>query len=190
MPRKPEEWVVDEGYDLTPDMPIKALMDRKPFKLSEDKKGHDVTLGARFPKSFDRWVEKIKEVKGSPYKIKSDVVRDCVYIGLLVLNMRYNLDPDWKIEARLAEEKSKIQDDVRIFKEVEEVVDRGIAMVCKNGHKEQAVKATTNYCDLISSFKDDRKRLYQQAFISRLKKQDLDQSVIDELVGIVLKIVK
>ena len=57
MPRRPEEWTVDEGYDLTPDMPIKALMDRKPFKLSEDKKGQG------FPKALTAGSKKLKKLK-------------------------------------------------------------------------------------------------------------------------------
>jgi len=96
-----KEWETEEER-LSPSSPIQRLIDLPVYRSSEDKKGHEVFLGAKFPKGVGRWVEELRENPNTPYKINADVVRDALYIGLQVLNLRYKLDPSWIIEEALA----------------------------------------------------------------------------------------
>ena len=168
-----DSWSLDGQPEITPDMPIKSLMDRSPFKLSEDRKGHDTSLGAKLPKSYDRWVAKFREMNGSPYELKSDIVRDALTLGLIILSMRYSLDPDWQIEAKLALEKSKTQDILRIQTEVAEM-SKNLESLNHNGNPDLAKKELVKYVDLIDNLSTEKKKTYFRALNKELRKADIE----------------
>lgn len=74
---------------ITKDSKVSELMSLSPFRLSEDKKGHSIVLGAKAPSWLEREVTKLVESRAAPYEVKSDVIRDAIWLGLQVLKLRY-----------------------------------------------------------------------------------------------------
>ena len=95
---------------LEMDSKVSELVDLKPFRASEDKKGHSVTMGAKVPSWFDRGITKLVEDKATPYEVKSDVIRDATWLGLQVLKLRYN-QPEWDAKAELVKLEAALQDE-------------------------------------------------------------------------------
>lgn len=110
-----DEWELDAA-PLDANTPLSVLINKPVYKLGEDKKGHDMFLGARFPKEVGRWVQRILEKKGSPYVVRSDVTRDAIMLGLQILSLRYDLSPEWKALEQLAEISSILEDETSVYK--------------------------------------------------------------------------
>lgn len=102
--KKPGEsgsWPATEAtYDTI--STLEELIALNPFTKASDGAGGSITIAARIPGWLDRKVEFLREMKISPYQLKSDVARDALYIGLKVLNMRYGSNLDWVAETKLA----------------------------------------------------------------------------------------
>lgn len=90
-----------ESPDFSVDDPIGRLASLKPFEKTEDKKGHGVFLSAWFPKEYARRVSVIKEAGSFTYTTTSDVVRDAIFLGLIVLELRLASDPEWQLYTQL-----------------------------------------------------------------------------------------
>ena len=78
-----------EILKLTGDETLEDLVNRKPFTKSTDKNGGAYTAAARVPIELERHITLFVEMPNSPYMLKGDVVRDAIYLGLLVLHTRY-----------------------------------------------------------------------------------------------------
>lgn len=111
---------------------IQALIDRRPFNIAEDKRGHEVTLGAKFPKGLARVVDVLRYSPATPYQTNSDVIRDATSLGLDILKIRYQdgLGDTFADESAATEvasqtrELAEIQDRVRKFTSDLEMLER------------------------------------------------------------------
>ncbi len=99
-PKESGAWDLESPFDEV--VSLEELINAPPFKAASDSAGGTPTAGTRIPTWLDRKVIHLIEIRGTPYHLKSDVLRDAIYIGLRVLNMRYKSDPDWATEAKLA----------------------------------------------------------------------------------------
>lgn len=163
-----DSWGLDgEGLTLTRDTPCSVLFDLPPYTSSEDKKGHEVFLGARFPKSFAHRVAKLRESSGEHYSVGADVVRDAINIGLRVIEDRLK-QPGWGMERLLASQRAKIFEHARVYKAIEDTVSN-LADLCAS-HDEEAAKddlATLLAYINESSLKDKYKAALRQKLSER-----------------------
>jgi len=132
-----DSWELDDGT-LSLTSPLSVLVDRKPYTTSEDKKGHDAFLGAKFPKTFYRWVTELKETPGSPYRTNADVVRDSIYLGLQILSLRSKQSSSWKVQAAITQQEARIFQHTRIYRDVEAVVEQ-LEILSRNGDDKQTL---------------------------------------------------
>lgn len=98
--KKDDAWEPEQQFDAAAS--LEELMHEPPFKEASDEGGNSHTCGARIPMWLYRRIIKLREQNGSPYDIDSDVVRDAIFVGLRVLNMRYRVNPDWDVESKMA----------------------------------------------------------------------------------------
>ena len=129
-------WQTD-SFGLSLDDPLSKLTGLKPYQQSEDKKGHDAQLGARFPKEIARRVSKIKEQ--GPYVTNSDVVRDAVYIGIQILSLRYEKDDEWQAEMMSRKMMTDVEWDTGVY-EAEERYINNLDRLCKNNDSDHAAQ--------------------------------------------------
>lgn len=157
------------GLSLTD--PLEKLTESAPFKRSEDRKGHDGFLGARFPKDMTRWVTKIKE-KGQ-YQMNSDVVRDAIWLGLQILSLRYQADPQWQVNLQLMTMANETAWEARMYDEEEEFA-HSLDKFCTNGDEGRAIEALRERLTLLSSAKQEKR---QKVLLDRLEKYRLKNLV-------------
>lgn len=113
-PKEQSSWDL-EGVGIESDDPITRLTGMKPYKRSQDSKGHGTPLAAWFPKDVDRTVSRILE-KG-PYQTKADVTRDAIWIGLIVLHLRFEADPEWTAYMQLCNIENEAKWEGQIYDE-------------------------------------------------------------------------
>ena len=106
---KKDIWNLDE-LGITPQTTIAELMARPPYSTTEDKHGHEIMIGAKFPKTIARWVETILERPGTPYKLKADLARDALMLGLCIISLRHKISEEWKLNEQLALMTSRAED--------------------------------------------------------------------------------
>lgn len=116
---KREEW--NEKERLIRDL-VEKILEGPPYIGSEDRKGHDVIIGARVPKWFERVITEIMETPGLPYKVRSDVVRDAVFLGLRLLTILFK-GKGWEIEEAIAKVVSDAHLEMEIREEVNKLAD-------------------------------------------------------------------
>lgn len=163
-----DTWSLDgEGLTLTPDTPCSELFDLPPYTSSEDKKGHEIFLGARFPKSFARRVAQLRESSGEHYSVGADVVRDAINIGLSVIEGRLK-QPGWGIERLLANQRAKIFEHARVYKAIEDTVNN-LADLCSSHDEETARDDLASLVAYIneSSLRDKYRAALQQKLSER-----------------------
>ena len=159
MKGKKEDWETEEP-EISPNEPIQKLVDLPVYKSSQDKHGHEVFLGAKFPKNIGRWVQAILERESSPYEIRSDVVRDAIYLGLRILNIRYKLDHRWMVEEKLARIRSRVANEA-LFYEQELQYLRELGTMYKNGYREQAKKELKEYLENLGPLNPKRAKVLE-----------------------------
>lgn len=172
-----DSWNLDgENLILTPDTPCSALFDLPPYTSSEDKLGHEVFLGAKFPKSFAIRVAKVRESSGGHYTVNADVARDAINIGLRVIEDRLKL-PGWGVERLLASQRAKIFEHARVYKAIEDTVTN-LADLCASHDEETARDDLATLLTYIneSSLKDKyraalRQKLSERRLTSLLEEQ-------------------
>ena len=157
--RKEEEradtWRTD-SFSLEPEDPIQKLIALKPFRRSEDKRGHAVFLGAWFSKEIGRDIGKVKEL--GPYETNSDVIRDAVYRGIQVLRLAYEKDEGWKSEMLLTRMVNEAAYESKIYKQEEDFVS-ALDRLVKNGDKEYASQLVQERVALMTRSPDSERRL-------------------------------
>jgi len=133
---EPGDWNLESPFDTI--VSLEELINMPPFKAASDSKGGTATAGTRIPIWLDRKVIHLIEIRGTPYHLKSDVLRDAIYIGLRVLNMRYKSDPDWASEARMA----RAIDQANLITRIKSTVDqmaKPIEELWAGGDEDQAI---------------------------------------------------
>lgn len=144
----------DSGLSLT--TPLSVLVDQRPYTTSEDKKGHDVFLGAKFPKRFQRWVVELREMSGSPYRTNADVVRDAIHLGLQVLSLRAKQSAVWSVQMAIAQQEGRMFEHTRIYRDIEGVIEQ-LEILVRNGEEKQAIADLGDYIRIFSSHPEGQK---------------------------------
>jgi Arc/MetJ-type ribon-helix-helix transcriptional regulator len=163
-----DTWQTD-SFSLEPGDPISKLMSLKPYKRSEDKKGHGVFLGGWFPKEISRDIEEIKEF--GPYKTNSDVVRDAVYRGLQVLKLAYEEDESWQAEMLLSKMANDAEWESRIYEQEDDFVS-SLDRLCRNGDRDYASQLLQERIQLMRRSADSARRL--NVLTEKLRRNRLD----------------
>jgi len=140
--RKDTDWEPEVAMDLA--ATLQELIDEPPFKEVSDEGGSSATVGTRIPNWLVRRVVRLKEIKGSPYAINSDVLRDAIYVGLRILHLRYGLTPDWAVETKLAAAVDAVSATRRVRKQIEELV-AGLDEMYRDGDTDKAARNLTDY---------------------------------------------
>ena len=145
-PRKKEGpqagWEPEEVIDLA--ATLQELIDEPPFKEVSEEGGSSTTAGARIPGWLLRRIVRLRELKGSPYDINSDVIRDAIYIGLRVLHLRYKITSDWEVETKLAAAVDAVSAGRRVRRQVEELV-AGLDEMYRDGDLDKAASNLSEY---------------------------------------------
>lgn len=132
---KRSDWDLEASFDTV--VSLEELINRSPFKESSGKDGGSYTAAARVPFWLERKITHLIEMRGSPYQLKSDVVRDAIYLGLRILNTRYKQNPDWAVEERMARTIDQVNTLNRIREQVRSF-SRPVIDLWNNGDEEQA----------------------------------------------------
>ena len=146
-----EDWQLEKS--IKPVTSLDDLIDAQPFKSSSDEQGESVTAGTRIPTWLHRAIVRIREMKGSPYQVNSDVIRDCIYIGLQVLQIRYGYSEDWRIESRLPKILEDSGASIRIAGRMEEF-ESNLRELCRCGDYDRAASHLTKFVKYASEFDD------------------------------------
>lgn len=92
-----DTWELEENATIT----IDDLVESAPFNQTQDESGESVTMGTRVPAWLSRRIAKLREFPGSPYELNSDVLRDAIWVGMQILQIRYKRH-DWKTDRALS----------------------------------------------------------------------------------------
>ena len=151
-PKGKDPWSTESSFDTV--ISIDELIDRPPFREVSGKDGGSYTAAARIPTWLERKITHLIEVKGSPYQLKSDVVRDAIYLGLRVLNMRYKSSPEWAVEAKMANAIDKVNALSRMRTQIESFC-RPVLDLWENGDEIQARQAVEDFVSALVEIEDD-----------------------------------
>jgi len=147
-----EQWETEEPYvDLT----IEELVGRPVFKESRDDLG-SATVGARIPQWLSRKITKLIEMQGSPYELKSDVVRDALYLGMEVLRLRYKYK--WAAESKLSDVVDTVGELDRLEQRFNELVS-GLDKLISAGDTAKAVSLLTEYVLAVATIEDPWRKM-------------------------------
>lgn len=164
-----DSWVTD-GPGLSLSDTLDKLTAQPPFKRSEDKKGHDVPMGTRFPKDIARWVTRVKEA--GQYQTTSDTIRDAVWQGLQILSLRYEEDPEWQVYLQAMRLDNDTAWEARTYEE-EEAFANNLETFCKNGNEKRALELLEDKLALIQNLKEERRKERRRVLLERLRSHRL-----------------
>ena len=150
-----DTWRTD-SFELEPEDPITRLTELRPFRRSEDRRGHGVFLGAWFCKDIGRDIARVKEL--GPYETNADVVRDAVYRGLQVLRLAYEKDAGWQADMLLTKMVNDADWESKICKQEENFVS-ALDRLVKNGDEEYAGQLVQERVALMKRSPDSERRL-------------------------------
>lgn len=162
-------WITD-GPGLSLDDTLDKLTSQPPFKRSEDRKGHDVPMGSRFPKDVARWITRIKET--GQYQTSSDAIRDAVWLGLQILSLRYEEDPEWQIYLQAMKLDNDTAWEARTYEE-EEGFANNLETFVKNGNEKRAIELLEEKLALIQNLKEERRKERRRVLLERLNSHRL-----------------
>ena len=163
-----DTWRTD-SFELEPEDPITRLTELRPFRRSEDRRGHGVFLGAWFSKEIGRDIARVKEL--GPYETNADVVRDAVYRGLQVLRLAYEKDKAWQAELLLVRMVNDTEWECKTYKQEEDFV-AAIDRLVKNGDDDYATQLVQERMALMSRSPDSERRL--NVLMEHLKRARLE----------------
>lgn len=146
-----DSWTTEEPF-VTVDDSISRLTNMKPYKATEDKKGHDAFVHFRVPKNLMRAITKIKE--HGPYETNSDVWRDAAWLGLQVLQLRYKEDPTWTAYAQTVAIGNEAEWEARLHEEEKRFVD-SVARLCNNNKRDKAIEYLSARLTIIDADRKD-----------------------------------
>ena len=141
-PAKASQWELEGSFDRITS--IEELVNAPPFREASDDRGQSVTQAARIPTWLHRRIVLLKESKKSPYMLNSDVVRDALFAGLRIINMRYQSTPDWGVEQKMSE----VVDTAAWAKRIKEQftqLETSLGDLFAEGDEEKAAEKLTEY---------------------------------------------
>lgn len=151
----PGDWNLESAYDVP--ATLKDLIDLAPFKEASDTKGGSYTAAARVPTWLERKMMWFIEMKGSPYQLKSDVVRDMIYLGARILHARYKGNPNFAAEAKMTEAVGHVGVLARMKEQVNQLA-RGINELWEEGDEPQAVEGLEKFVAAVVEMEDEWQR--------------------------------
>ena len=151
-PRKPNSWDLESPFDTI--ISLEELINMPPFKEASDSKGGSITAAVRIPSWLERKAVYLTESKGTPYHIKSDVYRDAIYVGLRLLNMRYKSNPDWAVEAKMANVIDRANLITRLKSRVDQI-SRPVVELWDSGDTEQAIMLLEDFVGAVVEVSDE-----------------------------------
>jgi len=166
-----DSWVTD-GQGLSLSDTLDKLTSQSPFKRSEDKRGHDVPMGSRFPKDVARWITRIKET--GQYQTSSDAIRDAVWLGLQILSLRYEEDPEWQVYLQAMKMDNDTAWEARTY-EQEESFANNLETFVKNGNEKRAIELLEEKLGLIQNLKEERRKERKRVLLERLNSHRLGE---------------
>lgn len=149
--KKPSDWSLEAPFDKT--CTLEELIAMPPFKEASDQSGYSHTAGSRVPGWIQRRIIYFTEMRGSPYRIQSDVIRDAIYIGLRVLTMRYKSTPDWVVETKMTKAIDKVSVLRRVKKQMEELTT-GLEELYRSGDEEKAIEGLEEFVTAVIEMED------------------------------------
>jgi len=172
--KKATDWNLESPYD-TPST-IQDLIDLSPFKDASDTKGGSYVANARVPTWLERKIIWFTEMKGSPYQLRGDVVRDAIYLGMRVLHARYKGNPDWATEAKMTEAVGHVGVITRIKEQVNQLA-RGMGDLWNEGDEKQAIEGMEKFVGAVVEMQDDWQKM---KIVQYLKSDRLLKQIIEE----------
>ncbi len=159
-PKKASDWDLENPYDAP--TTLEDLIELAPYKEASDLKGGSYTAGARVPTSIERKIVWFTEMKGSPYMVKSDVVRDAIYLGMRVLHARHRANPDFAVEAKMSEAIGQVGVLAHIREQINSL-SRGLEDLLSSGDEDQAVAGLENFVGAAVEMQDvwQRDKIFQ-----------------------------
>jgi len=151
-PKKATDWNLESPYDAP--STIEDLIDLAPFKEASDTKGGSYVANARVPTWLERKIIWFIEMRGSPYQLKSDVVRDMIYLGARILHARYKGNPDWATEAKMTEAVGQVGVLARVKEQVNQLA-RGLEDLWSEGDEAQAIEGLEKFVGAAVEMQDD-----------------------------------
>lgn len=105
----------ETGKNPEEEITLGTLVNRPPFSQFENRHGHSHLASTRIPEWMERSFTRIKEKSGKVYDTRSDMYRDGLYLGLLVLTLRTGagpsiLAPTFETEDELHEEQTTLDE--------------------------------------------------------------------------------
>ena len=163
-PNNADPWALEEDIHLT----LENLIDEEPFNTTSDDTGESVSIGTRVPSTMYRRLVEIREIPGGPYQINSDVMRDAIYLGLRILQLRYK-KKDWQIDRKL----STVIDASGAF----DRINAQVSDLCKNLEKlksaEDVEHAVIHLDDFLKEVSNLSENWRKATFIKVLKKRGI-----------------
>lgn len=151
-PKKAADWNLESPYDAP--ATIQDLIDLAPFKEASDTKGGSYVANARVPTWLERKIIWFIEMKGSPYQLKGDVVRDMIYLGARILHARYKGNPDWATEAKMTEAVGRVGVLARVKEQINQLA-RGLEDLWSEGDELQAIEGLEKFVGAAVEMQDD-----------------------------------
>lgn len=177
-------WDPEQQFDLA--ATLEELLEEPPFKEVSGDTGESVTAATRIPVWLYRRVMKLKEMTGSPYQLVSDVLRDALYIGLRVLNMRYKMERDWDVESKLASIVDAASTSRRLKRQLQELVI-GLDDLWREGDRSHAAKCLEEF---ILSAVELESTWYKRKLFGLVKADKTIQEVLKECNVKIRKVVE
>ena len=173
-PKRKSDWELESAFDRITS--LEELVSSPPFKEASDASGLSHVAGTRVPSWLQRRIVYLTEMKGTPYHIQSDVIRDAIYIGLRILNMRYKSSPDWTVEARMVKAIDKVGVVRRIRNQVKEL-SQGLEEMVTNRDIAQAVEGLEDFIDPVLELEDlwHRQKIVQMLMETKTTRELLDK---------------
>lgn len=176
--KKVDDWELEAPLDL--EATLEELMVAPPFKEASDQHGHSETAGTRIPNWLMRRVHKLLEMKGSPYELASDVLRDSIYVGMRILHMRYRMSADWDVEAKMAAVVDASGASRRIRGQFEDL-EEGLEDLCRDGDHSKAAEKLSEYILAVIELENDwhRGKVFRLIDNSRVVREVADHCTSD-----------
>lgn len=186
--RGKSNWELEQSFDRA--VTLAELIESPPFKDTSDSSGVSHVAGTRVPTWIHRRVSYLSEMKGTPYHIHSDVLRDAIYIGLRVLSMRYKLSPEWDVEARMARAVDKVGTVKRIRSQIKEL-SAGLEEMTSNRDIKQAIEGLEDFVIPVLELDDQwyRRKIIELIMDNRVIR-DVLSKCSDKVQSAVTKIYK
>ena len=146
---------------------LEDLVNMPVFRAASDDKGHSATISIRCPEWLTREFTVIKEAPGSPYDVQGDAVRDAVFLGHIVLQLRQKgADANWSTKVKISQIIDRLSNAKRLQEDLEGA-ENSIAFMCKTGETARAVKYIDELVSAIIELPEDsEERIFQLKIIA------------------------